>query len=63
MMDYKKRMNNELEELNTKIDAISLVLRTNKFNLSDYQLNLLLLQYNAMLSYSSILKMRIDNEK
>jgi len=59
-LTFDQRMAIEYAELTTKIDALTEQLRTNTFNVSDYQTNLMWLQLDKMLSYASVLKLRID---
>ena len=62
MEDYQKRMVEEYEELNTKIDKLRVFLATKENTLSVEQFRLMKSQLYAMLTYSSILLMRLKLE-
>lgn len=57
-MNYKKRMLEELLDLNEKIYKLNNFINTNKTRNNE----LLEKQLNAMIEYSDILKERIENE-
>lgn len=62
MEDYQKRMVEEYEELNAKIDKLRVFLATKENTLSAEQFRLMKSQLYAMLTYSSILLMRLKLE-
>ena len=57
-MNYKKRMLEELLDLNEKIYKLNNFINTNKTRNNELLEN----QLNAMIEYSDILKERIENE-
>lgn len=62
MEEYQKRMVEEYEELNTKIDKLRTFLATKEDTLSVEQFRLMKSQLYSMLTYSSILLMRLNLE-
>ena len=55
------RLENELKELNTKINALYEFLEARRDN--DIDLQLLAIQLASMSTYSNVLELRIENEK
>lgn len=62
MEEYQKRMVEEYKELNTKIDKLRAFLATKEDTLSVEQFRLMKSQLYSMLTYSSILLMRLNLE-
>lgn len=63
-MTAKERVEQELKELNAKVDKLSKFIFTVKFEeLDGLSKTLLQVQHTTMLSYSYILKCRLDNWK
>ena len=61
MSNHITRMSTELEELHTKTEALkSFIDKGNTLNLSDTEWSLLEQQYQAMITYRSILAQRYD---
>lgn len=60
-MNYIERMKIELEELNERISKLSKFIDDgNAAKLSDEDCSLLLIQYNAMITYSNVLLLRYN---
>ena len=64
MSDYVSRMNEELSELNIKINKLDDFIGSSKFMEIEYtQKELLIAQFNTMKAYQSILDIRINLAK
>lgn len=64
MPDWFERLLEELNELTGRIERLRAFMKTEKFEneLDDIQKNLLTTQLSAMVTYESILMLRIDDE-
>ena len=65
MKDYQKRMVEEYKELNTKIDKLTIVLSKEDIQkeITATQITLMKSQLFSMMSYSSILLLRLQLEE